>query len=192
MSTVIRRKFNKITGLKNERGVWIFDREALGQMVQNFFINLFSSESRESTLRYEHPMEVGKVIPLELEAKLVAPVSDQEILSAVKDFKPRKSPGPDGLHPIFFQEQWGIIKQSVVQMVYGVFQGATFPEGVNDTLISLIPKNPNPILISQFRPISLCNTSYKIVTKILVRRMRHFLDDFFPFSVQLCSWTAHF
>ncbi|KAL0444940.1 UNVERIFIED_CONTAM: Retrovirus-related Pol polyprotein from type-2 retrotransposable element R2DM, partial [Sesamum latifolium] len=47
---------------------------------------------------------------------------------------------------------------------------------VNSTLISLIPKVNNPTVVGEFRPISCCNVLYKIITKILVQRMRGILD----------------
>ena len=51
------------------------------------------------------------------------------------------------------------------------------PSHLNSTLICLIPKFAKPETISQFRPIGLCNTLYKIVTKILVLRLKSFLSD---------------
>lgn len=42
---------------------------------------------------------------------------------------------------------------------------------MNKTFIALIPKNDNPDNIKLFRPISLCNVAYKIITKILVARI---------------------
>jgi len=42
---------------------------------------------------------------------------------------------------------------------------------VNHTLIALIPKVENPTTTTQFRPINLCNSLYKIIAKILVNRM---------------------
>ena len=40
----------------------------------------------------------------------------------------------------------------------------------------LIPKMAGPESLGSYRPISLCNTVYKIFTKILVARIRPHLD----------------
>ena len=40
------------------------------------------------------------------------------------------------------------------------------------TFLALIPKEKNPLSIERLCPISLCNTSYKILTKILATRMK--------------------
>lgn len=50
-------------------------------------------------------------------------------------------------------------------------------EGMNDTLVSLIPKVKNPEKVTQLRPISLCNVSYKIITKVLTNRLKEVLGD---------------
>lgn len=50
-------------------------------------------------------------------------------------------------------------------------------EGVNSTSVVLIPKISNPVRMSDYRPISLCNVIYKVISKCLVNRLRPFLDD---------------
>lgn len=40
-------------------------------------------------------------------------------------------------------------------------------QSMNKACIVLVPKVPNPELMTQFRPISLCNFSYKIFSKVL-------------------------
>ena len=50
-------------------------------------------------------------------------------------------------------------------------------EGVNDTCIVLISKIPHPEHLKDFRPISICNVIYKVVSKCIVNRLRSLLLD---------------
>lgn len=43
---------------------------------------------------------------------------------------------------------------------------------LNRTFITLIPKRDNPESVNRCRPISLCNISYKIISKILINRLK--------------------
>ena len=60
--------------------------------------------------------------------------------------------------------------------VSNIFDSRVISEFLNETLISLIPKCTSPESLSNFRLISLCNTIYKVVTKIIVGRIRPLLD----------------
>lgn len=50
-----------------------------------------------------------------------------------------------------------------------------------EILIVLIPKVDQPKRMTELRPISLCNVAYKVLTKVLVQRLRPFLDDLISF-----------
>lgn len=57
-----------------------------------------------------------------------------------------------------------------------IFAVRKVPEYLNRTHIALIPKIQGPKTLGNYRPISLGNTVYKIVTKIIVARLRPLLD----------------
>ena len=59
--------------------------------------------------------------------------------------------------------------------VKGIFSSSMIPEYLNHTLITLIPKCKNPESFNHYRPISLCNTVYKVVSKIVFGRLRPLL-----------------
>jgi hypothetical protein len=85
---------------------------------------------------------------------------------------PWKAPGPDGFPAGFYQYSWDIVGASVCDFVKNVWRSPSDIAMVNQTDICLIPKVDQPELISQFRPISLCNTIYKIVSKVIVTRLK--------------------
>lgn len=43
---------------------------------------------------------------------------------------------------------------------------------INATHIALVPKNLSPTSVTEFRPISLCNAIYKLISKVLANRLK--------------------
>uniref|UniRef100_A0A453PGG6 Reverse transcriptase domain-containing protein n=1 Tax=Aegilops tauschii subsp. strangulata TaxID=200361 RepID=A0A453PGG6_AEGTS len=68
--------------------------------------------------------------------------------------------------------QWEVCGEEVTKAVILIVEGKESAECINDTLLVLIPKVKNPTLLSQFRPISLCNVLYKIASKVIFNRLK--------------------
>src|SRR4051812_5169543 len=100
----------------------------------------------------------------------------EEIGDALFQIGPLKAPGGDGLPARFFQRNWATVKDDVIAVVQNFFAYGVMPEGINDTIIVLIPKGKDQSTMKDFRPISLCNVIYKVISKCLVNRMRPLLD----------------
>ena len=66
---------------------------------------------------------------------LCSDYSDEEIGTALFQIGPLKAPGPDGLPARFFQRNWGLVKEDVIQAVKEFFSTGVMPPGVNDTCI---------------------------------------------------------
>lgn len=61
-------------------------------------------------------------------------------------------------------------------MLLGCLNDGDAIDSLNDTFITLIPKIKSPVAMSNFRPISLCNVTYKLFSKVLVNRIKPFLN----------------
>ena len=81
-------------------------------------------------------------------------------------------PLPNGTTSIFFQKFWHILKSDIIKAIRSFLHSGHMLKTVNHTIISLIPKVENPIQVKQFRPISLGNVIYKIISKILTNRLK--------------------
>ncbi|KAL3504645.1 hypothetical protein ACH5RR_034486 [Cinchona calisaya] len=107
---------------------------------------------------------------------LIKPFDEKEIRATVFSMHPNKTSGPDGMPPLFFQSFWHIIGKDVVEGIQSFFHSGKMLKAINETIISLIPKVDSPINLAQFRPIALCNTLYKIISKLLVNSLKPFLN----------------
>lgn len=62
-------------------------------------------------------------------------------------------------------------------MVLNIVEGKELPECINETILVLIPKVKNPMLLSEFRPITLCNVFSKVASKVISNRLKLVLPD---------------
>ena len=100
------------------------------------------------------------------------------IEATLKSFKRDKSPGPDGWPVEFFLAFFDILGKDLLDAVEcSRLEGRVTPS-LNSTFIALIPKREKPLTFADYRPISLYNLVYKLITKIVALQLKHFLDKF--------------
>ncbi|KAK4263572.1 hypothetical protein QN277_028965 [Acacia crassicarpa] len=173
-SVVQRRLRNKVLRLKNERGIWLEERREINEAFNTFYQKLFSSvgsRQMEQAVSY-----VSKMVTEEENASLMRPVTNQEIEESVFQVGAHKAPGPDGYSAVFYHAAWKEISNEVCGMVKDIFEGKSGLSQINATNIVLIPKVDKPEEVHHFRPLGLCNVSYKIIAKILTNRMKDILS----------------
>ena len=111
----------------------------------------------------------------EMNLTLTCLISDSEIEDAVFEMGGLKAPGPEGFQGIFYHCYWDVISQEIKGIFNDFMDGEVSPKKLNSTQLVLIPKVSNPESIAQFRPISLCNFSYMVLSKILANQLKPLL-----------------
>ncbi|GAU30590.1 hypothetical protein TSUD_392810 [Trifolium subterraneum] len=174
-SATVRAKVKKIAKLRNDDDEVVTGQQSIQEVVRKYFQILFQPNggTHEPVLSLISPR-----VSAEDNATLVAPITKEEIRITLFQMHPDKSPGPDGFNPAFFQKFWHLCGDEVFAATKEWLERGYFPSSLNETNICLIPKCDSPSSMKDYRPISLCNVLYKMVSKLLANRLKKFLDKY--------------
>ena len=110
-------------------------------------------------------------------AELEVMPSPEKIREAVWDCESSKTPGSDGYNMNFIKKCWNEIGTEFTAVVMSFFETAKLPEDSNVTWVALAPKFVGAREIKDLRPISMVGCVYKVISKVLVRRMRQVMTE---------------
>ncbi|GJV52623.1 RNA-directed DNA polymerase, eukaryota [Tanacetum coccineum] len=183
-------------------GDWVDEPRRIKDEFRTHFATRFQDPGpSRGSLNFIFPNRLN----LEQASDLESPITRDEIRNAVWSCGENKSPGPDGFTFEFFRKFWDVIGPDFCIAVEWFFDHGSFSIGCNSSFIALIPKTLDPKCVSDYRPISLIGSLYKVVTKILATRLsvvisglisdvqtaflpnRQILDDPFIIS-EILSW----
>lgn len=114
---------------------------------------------------------------------MLAPVSNQEVESAVKTLRNGKSSGIDGFGSDLLKVVYPTIKDVLTFLINLSFTTGTFPEKLKVAVVVPIFKKGVATECSNFRPISLVSVFSKVYEKIMKKRMLDFLNKTRFFSL---------
>lgn len=185
-----KKQANFIHMLQDDNGLWVSQPNDLELLIQRHFNTLLTSnggdgvslpaqsEAIDLVLRELHLPAISSVDS----AKLMQPLTTDEVKSAMFSLADGKSPGLDGYNAEFFKTYWETVGGCITATTHRFFTTGHFLKDWNQTLMILVPKLNPSIEVNHLRPISLCNVLYKCLAKWLVNRMKSLLpmliDDY--------------
>ena len=104
--------------------------------------------------------------------ELIFPVTEEEVLVAIRELNSEGAPGPDGILVFFYRDCRDAVGPEVMATIEDFWAGRCNMDRLNRAYIILIPKVEGAERIGDFRPISLSNSIYLIIAKVLANRLR--------------------
>ncbi|XP_058749863.1 uncharacterized protein LOC131622859 [Vicia villosa] len=155
--------WNKEVGMLSVRSGYLLSREP-----DRNRLSLEVSESRKLSSKKVWDSMFNSLLRSFLEAPfLLEDVREVMWLSSCD-----KSPGPDGFSLGFFKKCWVFMKDEVGNFVNEFHKNRFLPKAVTTSFIALIPRTDNPQDIDEFRPICLVGCLYRLISKLLVARLK--------------------
>jgi hypothetical protein len=168
-----RKRRNSVVSIKDENGnVWENSRD-VEEAFTDYFTTLFTQGPGGDFSPCIQPISCK--VTEEMNMELGKNFTPEEVEVALFQMEPLKAPGPDGLNAGFFQQNWPTMKEEVCHALLDVINNGSLPPELNLTHVVLIPKKNNPTCVTEFRPISLCNVLYKLISKVLANRLKKIL-----------------
>eukprot|EP00253_Pinus_taeda_P008137 PITA_08137 len=171
-----RKTRNNVSDINDSEGNHHNNQEDIKRAASLHFKSLLTKDQEE--VDYSELLQyLPKGITQGMNESLNREIEEHDIRKAIWALQPDKSPGPDGFPINFYRDHWQLIKKYLAKMLRGIQRKGKMGGFTNSTFLALIPKENRPTSFSRFRPISLCNSSYKIFTKIIAMRLQPLLPS---------------
>ena len=143
-----------------------------------FYKKLYSSGNYNENLENEFLSESVPNITNEQKLFCDKEISLEECTKAMQNMNINKSPGTDGISVEFYRFSWNDISDLVMNSINAALKEKTLSCEQKRGIIRLIPKKDKDLtLIKNWRPISLLNTDYKLITHVLANRLQNVLPN---------------
>lgn len=173
-----RRARSRIIHIKNSLGIFTNKPKEIKTILNEHFKDNYENINNISVEDLVKELQDLPIPTLSTQdcTFLNRPISCLEIEDIVFQLGPHKAPGLDGIHAFFYHEYWSIVKIDVINTVQVFYHSGSLSKLLNHTFITLIPKVTYPKEANHFRPISLCNVIYNVISKILINRLKPLMD----------------
>ncbi len=123
-----------------------------------------------------HPDILSSKLNEEEKNLLDRPLGIEELDLAVKKIKINSAPGGDGISNRFITKNWNLFRVPLFKYAITCFDKGELTDNFHSANVKLIPKKGDCSKIKNWRPISLLNCFYKLISRALAERLKHVMD----------------
>lgn len=156
-------------------GKLVDDQSIIEQHITRHFTTQFTEPVRSRPVL--RGLTFSQISEQQQNSWLTRPFAESEVLAVLTSMPDDKSPGVDGFPMGVLKQCWPFMKHEIMTMLQDFHATGKFDWRLNTTLIALIPKKLDTSAVSDYRPISLVFSLYKILFKLLASRFKEGLSD---------------
>ncbi|KAJ6929615.1 hypothetical protein NC652_013486 [Populus alba x Populus x berolinensis] len=171
-----RNRRHNISAIVRSDGMLTTSTEEVGRVFATYYKELLGTSKHTIPPRVDI-VQSGTCINYDSHEFLLAPVSDDDIKRVLFSMNDNKAPGPDGYTSAFFKKAWSIVGEDFCSAIKDFFASGEMLKQINHSTIALVPKSVSANSDVDYRPISCCNVTYKVISKLLAERLVHVLND---------------
>ena len=178
-----RTKTNDILSLYNSRGVVVSEEAEVREVAREFYGSLYSERPSDGALMDTFLDCLDRHLGDE---QMEPELSIEELTGAVLSLNHHKAPGPDRIPAEFYQANWDLLKEDVVEVFRATYREGWLGASLRQSSVALVPKKGDLKDLRNWRPINLLSVDYKIMAKALMRRFQGLITSVIG-SDQTCS-----
>ena len=171
-----KARYNAKTCVKivQDDGSELVNHEQILNAQKNFYQELYTADPLVQFMLEDN---VQVKVPQNVSASCEENFTKAELDMSVKQLKNNSCPGPDGF-PIEIYKTFPVLREMLYDAVLEAYQNSLLHESARKGVLNLIPKGQkDPRFLKNLRPISLLNSDYKIVEKMIANRMTPVLEQ---------------
>lgn len=170
-----RRAINNISVIESNAGIAVYEEQDIVKEISDYYLDIFTSKQGDRISVVQEALK--PCVTSDMNEKLIVMPTADEIKQACFSVHADKAPGPDGFSASFFQSNWETVGDTIIAEVQAFFISGSLPSRINHTHVRLIPKIPSPKRVADYRPIALCSVYYKVIAKLLAKRLQNVLHS---------------
>ena len=175
--------------IKKEDGTIATSTEEIAKETKNFYEKLYKGKSESGVsegMQNIFLSKLDKKLTPKRAQMLEGDITEAETKSVIFEMEKNKSPGLDGIPIEFYQTFYDLLKDDLQLMIKSVEEFEILSQTQKAAAIVSTPKKGDIKELENWRPISLLNADYKIISKILANRIYKVLPDIIN-EDQTCS-----
>ncbi len=166
-----------IKEINDDKGNKITDISKIPNVFRDFYHNLYSNQSTESDTQ-DNFLSYARKLSDEQREIIEQPITALELKNALFSMREEASPGPNGLTVKFFKTFFDELSPLLLKLLDAAFTHGFLTKDFKLSYTVLLPKDSGSLLdVKNFRPISLLNISFKMITKALSNKIAPFIED---------------